>query len=121
MNTTTSLQIPMMTKSFGKLRTGPCESLMRRKGVSLINHTLPVTTLLSLILVVFPPRPLEVNSSFFVASRNAANLQHTISVLTANQLGIGGHTALSSASQINQVVLDESVNNKYDDFDLMMY
>lgn len=120
MNTTTSLQIPMMTRSFGKLRTGPCESLKRRKGVSLINHTLPVTTLLSLILVVFPPRLLEVNSSFFVASQNAANLQHTISLLTANQLGIA-HTALSSAPQINQVVLDESVNDKYDDFDLMMY
>lgn len=119
MNTMISLLIPMMTRNFGKLRTGPCESLKRRRGFSLINNALLVITLLSLLLVVFLPRLLEVNNSFFVASENTANLQH--SLFTANQLDIGGNNAPSSAQQINQVVLHQSVNDKYDDFDLMMF
>lgn len=51
-NATTSLQIPMMTRNFGKLRTGPCESLKRRRGFSLINHALLVIMLLSLFICV---------------------------------------------------------------------
>lgn len=96
MNTMISLLIPMMTR-----------------------NALLVITLLSLLLVVFLPRLLEVNNSFFVASENTANLQH--SLFTANQLDIGGNNAPSSAQQINQVVLHQSVNDKYDDFDLMMF
>jgi hypothetical protein len=92
-------------------------AIKEKSAFSHTNHALLVTPLVSLLVFLHQQ---AVNSSFFVPSEKGGDPHPRTLASTANHHGTGENIAPSSTLLFNEVTQDQPVNDKYEEFDVLL-